>query len=565
MKKEKTVKTHTRKTKSGKTVTVKQHTAKYEAAEDIVKEALKRKKGAGGELEQLKKKKAVKPEPVAKEDIYSEYGFTKDEFAEWYEGTGSKADKKVEKILRKAMGRKAYNELSDSAADNYKKGGANGFFKKSLKAMKETTSSDSSKKSGFDNSKSFKANFPKELHKYLDVGDFCLKKKPTKEVTKAFKAAGFDIKYNPVEGLYEPVDSKTGLLYREDNPTKSAGGSPKKEKTPTKEPTKKSKLPPVDEDGYYTKPVRKVDSALARRYARDEDIDLKTARDELSKMPKKLFDRINADHTKETARSASIGSSGQKSVDSAMREPFRGAGKRLTGKDATAGKKALLDDGFVAKKDEYGRTYLKKGSTIYEYIPAGSLIGGAHLMRVKKGSKEMGAAEKLFGGASAKEPMKKGKLSLPTEGQFEALQKALDRKGYYVHRTSSGSLEVYKKGDRKALKNLKAAISYSEGGVSWGPNRDLEKSLGGVVNEALANGLKSSPKSGGTKEEYSKAYWEEKYPKPAGKDIEVMALMGFKKMRPTTFTKGAIREAARNLRKMGDTKKAEEVEALLEK
>lgn len=213
MKKEKTVKTHTRKLKSGKQVTVKQHTASYDAA-DVVADVLK-KKGAGGELEQLKKKKAIKPEPVEKEDIYSEYGFTKDEFAEWYEGTGSKADKKVEKILRKAMGRKAYNELSDSAADNYRKGGANSFFKKSIKAMKETTSSDSSKKGGFDNSKSFKANFPKELHKYLDAGDFCLKKKPTKEVTRAFKAAGFDIKYNPVEGLYEPVDSKTGLLYGE--------------------------------------------------------------------------------------------------------------------------------------------------------------------------------------------------------------------------------------------------------------------------------------------------------------------------------------------------------------
>ena len=55
MKKEKTVKTHTRKTKSGKTVTVKQHTAKYDAAEDA-KDIVKR-AGAGTEF---KKKESIK-------------------------------------------------------------------------------------------------------------------------------------------------------------------------------------------------------------------------------------------------------------------------------------------------------------------------------------------------------------------------------------------------------------------------------------------------------------------------------------------------------------------------
>lgn len=50
MQKEKTVKSYQRKTKSGKVVTVKQHTAKYNAA-DMAKEALKKKHGAGKELE----------------------------------------------------------------------------------------------------------------------------------------------------------------------------------------------------------------------------------------------------------------------------------------------------------------------------------------------------------------------------------------------------------------------------------------------------------------------------------------------------------------------------------
>ena len=80
MKKEKIVRTYQRRTKSGKMVTVRQHTASYDAAE--------------------KAKGAAK--------------------------------------------RKAYNELSDLAADNYRKGGANSFFKKNVqstaaKSTKETS------------------------------------------------------------------------------------------------------------------------------------------------------------------------------------------------------------------------------------------------------------------------------------------------------------------------------------------------------------------------------------------------------------------------------------------
>ena len=53
MKKEKIIKTHTRRTKSGKTVTVRQHRAKYDAAEEA--KQLAKKIGAGKELEKKKK------------------------------------------------------------------------------------------------------------------------------------------------------------------------------------------------------------------------------------------------------------------------------------------------------------------------------------------------------------------------------------------------------------------------------------------------------------------------------------------------------------------------------
>lgn len=49
MKKEKTIRTYQRKTKSGKITTVKSHTAKYDAAAEVAKKAA-RKKGAGGEI-----------------------------------------------------------------------------------------------------------------------------------------------------------------------------------------------------------------------------------------------------------------------------------------------------------------------------------------------------------------------------------------------------------------------------------------------------------------------------------------------------------------------------------
>lgn len=124
MKKEKQVKSYTRRTKGGKTVTVKAYTAKYDAADAA---SASKREGAGGELDELKKRKS---EAQASTDTgaYKDYGFTQEEFDEWYEGTGSKADKKVEKLLRKQLGKEAYNNINDLAVKDYKKGGAGKFF-----------------------------------------------------------------------------------------------------------------------------------------------------------------------------------------------------------------------------------------------------------------------------------------------------------------------------------------------------------------------------------------------------------------------------------------------------
>lgn len=183
MKKEKTVKTYQRRTKSGKIVTVRQHTASYDAA-DKAKEAAK-KKGAGNELEAkmkrlrlkeligkelpeeevekkvldedekgAKKKGKIRPvgtgtngpepkkaskEKASKtatskskkaESADSNSAFTAAEFKEWYHGTGSAADKKVAKALRAQLGRAGYRKLEDEAIDNYSSRGHLSMFKR---------------------------------------------------------------------------------------------------------------------------------------------------------------------------------------------------------------------------------------------------------------------------------------------------------------------------------------------------------------------------------------------------------------------------------------------------
>ena len=168
MKKEKTVKTYQRRTKSGKIVTVKQHTAKYDAA-DKAKE-LAKKKGAGGELEEKlsKKKETSKVEPPVEDDL----GFTKDEFKEWYNGTGSDADKKVAKILKSKFGRTGYRKLEDEAIDNYtargygklmkKLGGEEHPFKVSKTSTKATSDSSSKAKASSDDLLTHYDQFGKE-------------------------------------------------------------------------------------------------------------------------------------------------------------------------------------------------------------------------------------------------------------------------------------------------------------------------------------------------------------------------------------------------------------------
>ena len=117
MKKETNVKAHTRRTKSGKTVTVKAHTQKYDAAEEAQK-ALKKKKGAGKELESRRNDVSI------------------DDFQIWWNWDGehtkeNSAAIKVERALIKKLGDKAYKKFYSDVADSWTKNG----YKKSFESL----------------------------------------------------------------------------------------------------------------------------------------------------------------------------------------------------------------------------------------------------------------------------------------------------------------------------------------------------------------------------------------------------------------------------------------------
>ena len=120
MKKEKHVKSYTRKTKSGKVARVKAYSAKYDAT-DAIKQNMTRKKGAGNEL----KAKVAENTP---------YGFTLKEWDEWYNwdmvGDENNPDAlKVQDALIAKMGKRAYNRYLRECTDSYSEKGARKEFK----------------------------------------------------------------------------------------------------------------------------------------------------------------------------------------------------------------------------------------------------------------------------------------------------------------------------------------------------------------------------------------------------------------------------------------------------
>ena len=255
MKKEKTIRTYQRKTKSGKITTVKSHTAKYDAAAEVAKKAA-RKKGAGGELQA---KITKMPDPKLELQQYL------DELKKSRSGASSDTAKTTKpapkKKLKKPVG-----------------GGITGLEpRETKKAPAKKQTKPAPKSSGL--KEQVGAEKYKELNKkandsYSSRGHISL-----------FKSIGSDStsKAAPKKPLKKPVGGGiTGL-------------------EPNKKITTKSKTPKLKDVGPLStgKVMRSkadIPAKLAKSYAAFEDIPLKQAYDELMVASKKDYRRTVAFH-----------------------------------------------------------------------------------------------------------------------------------------------------------------------------------------------------------------------------------------------------------------------------
>ena len=79
---------------------------------------------------------------------------------------------------------------------------------------------------------------------------------------------------------------------------------------------------------------------------------------------------------------------------------------------------------------------------------------------------------------------KGSKKRIQIKDYFDEINTALNSNGYYGHLTTSGSIEVYEKGKRISMKNLKASIIDADY-ISFGPNVDLKDKITSIVKEAV--------------------------------------------------------------------------------
>ena len=79
---------------------------------------------------------------------------------------------------------------------------------------------------------------------------------------------------------------------------------------------------------------------------------------------------------------------------------------------------------------------------------------------------------------------KGSKKRIQIKDYFDEINTALNSNGYYGHLTTSGSIEVYEKGKRISMKNLKASIMDADY-INFGPNVGLKDKITSIVKEAV--------------------------------------------------------------------------------
>ena len=79
---------------------------------------------------------------------------------------------------------------------------------------------------------------------------------------------------------------------------------------------------------------------------------------------------------------------------------------------------------------------------------------------------------------------KGSKKRIQIKDYFDEINTALNSNGYYGHLTTSGSIEVYEKGKRISMKNLKASIIDADY-INFGPNVGLKDKITSIVKEVV--------------------------------------------------------------------------------
>lgn len=104
----------------------------------------------------------------------------------------------------------------------------------------------------------------------------------------------------------------------------------------------------------------------------------------------------------------------------------------------------------------------------------------------EKGKWKVGDEKKGDGKPSGPSPSgnKGSKKRIQIKDYFDEINTALNSNGYYGHLTTSGSIEVYEKGKRISMKNLKASIIDADY-INFGPNVGLKDKITSIVKEAV--------------------------------------------------------------------------------
>lgn len=136
-------------------------------------------------------------------------------------------------------------------------------------------------------------------------------------------------------------------------------------------------------------------------------------------------------------------------------------------------KAAGTEDLFEKGKWKVGDEKVYQGVT---YYVSDFNAKGTPKWRKKKGEK------KPSGPSSSGNKGSKKRIQI--KDYFDEINTALNSNGYYGHLTTSGSIEVYEKGKRISMKNLKASIIDADY-INFGPNVGLKDKITSIVKEAV--------------------------------------------------------------------------------